>query len=342
MAERNQDNMDILLAYRLGIADDSLRAEAEKLLTGDEGRSLDEALQRTLKPLGAWQDVEAPSGLADKTLDFIAQHEQAQRMAKASAAIAQRGRDRESRGRWILGSMRDVIAVAASIMIVFLVSQTPLHYARQRSQEIACANQLGSLGGSYASYASDYDGYLPYMARSSNEPWYVGQAGSNTRNMFLLIRNGYARPKDFLCPGVPFRTQMVISVDRNTNQATIVDFRCSTEVGYSSRLMTDGSDAQVAYLGNAALMADRNPLFADFEGRGARELDLEHNSRLLGVNSPNHAGRGQNVLRNDRSVQFEQERYAGQRLDDIYTIESVTQYSGTEVPASQADTFIAP
>ena len=58
MAERQKDNMDVLLAYRLGIADDSVRAEAEQLLAGKDGQSLDKALQRTLQPLGAWQDVD--------------------------------------------------------------------------------------------------------------------------------------------------------------------------------------------------------------------------------------------------------------------------------------------
>ena len=88
-------------------------------------------------------------------------------------------------------------------------------------------------------------------------------------------------------------------------------------------------------------MADKNPLFAEFDAEKQSELDLSAAPALLQANSPNHGAGGQNVLFNDGSVRFSESRYLGPALDDIFTIKNTSRYYGNELPQDD-DIFIAP
>jgi prepilin-type processing-associated H-X9-DG protein len=73
-----------------------------------------------------------------------------------------------------------------------------------------------------------------------------------------------------------------------------------------------------------------------------KELIVNISDALLKRNSPNHGGRGQNVLFCDGSVVFVKGRTVDVSLDDIYTIQNTQTYKGIEVPTSEADAFLAP
>ena len=151
------DTLGRLLDYHLRLDEPAAREATERLLGEDaSARRVSGALERTLKVLSAWGDEAAPAGLAGRTLEYIAQtvsmgngvthptggeehglrthptlaeQEQARAMARASAAIAARraAASREdssdSSRRWIVHSLRDLAVVAASIMVLVLVSQ---------------------------------------------------------------------------------------------------------------------------------------------------------------------------------------------------------------------------
>jgi len=88
-------------------------------------------------------------------------------------------------------------------------------------------------------------------------------------------------------------------------------------------------------------MADMNPLFEtipDF----AQQLKLLVEGDLASMNSLNHNLRGQNVLSSDGSVQFSKKRYVGPDEDDIFTVQGVSEYRGTEKPSCEEDAFVAP
>ena len=71
-------------------------------------------------------------------------------------------------------------------------------------------------------------------------------------------------------------------------------------------------------------MSDKNPIFIDFDRD--KGVDLVDNAVLRESNSPNHRGRGQNVLYRDGSVRFIQHRRLGPNRDDIYTIQRTVRY----------------
>jgi prepilin-type processing-associated H-X9-DG protein len=89
------------------------------------------------------------------------------------------------------------------------------------------------------------------------------------------------------------------------------------------------------------IIADMSPIFANVSA-SEKALIVNISDALLKQNSPNHGGRGQNVLFCDGSVAFIKNRYVDISLDDIYTIQNTQTYQGVEVPTSEADVFLAP
>ena len=89
------------------------------------------------------------------------------------------------------------------------------------------------------------------------------------------------------------------------------------------------------------IIADMSPIFANVSS-SEKELIVNISDALLKQNSPNHGGRGQNVLFCDGSVVFVKGRTVDVSLDDIYTIQNTKTYQGVELPASEADAFLAP
>lgn len=353
MNEQRLDKLQRLLDYQFKLDDPAERVETERLLAeDDDARQIDQALRKTLEPLTAWQDEAAPAGLAERTMEYIRQHEQAQVMARASAAIGSRRASAKaekevngSRGRWVLHSVRDLVAVAAGIMIIVLVSQPGFRHARQLSRQQQCAAQMAEVGAGTVRYANDNQGYLPYVKHQPGAVWWnVGNQNadntSNTRNPFLLVKGGYLPARVFVCPGTEHKGHRVVYIDPQRLKL-MQDFASRDQVNYSFRLMFDKRNLQLDKATGIPMMTDQNPLFAGFNGtRGELDLGLEAN--LQQVNSPNHGGRGQSILYPDGRVRFVSERHVGPGDDDIFTIKSATRYRGNELPESEEDIFIAP
>ncbi|MBN2209988.1 MAG: hypothetical protein JW709_01215 [Sedimentisphaerales bacterium] len=356
MSEFPRDLLGRLLDYRFGQLDAQQRESLEQELnTNPQARKLFAALDQTLAPLAAWPDHAAGKDLAESTMNFIRQHDQAQVMARASAALAQRrnGADSErgegaKRFRWVMGNLRDIISVAACILLAFTLLRPSLQQQRQLAQQRECASLMGNVGKAFASYAQDNNGYLPYVERQPGSPWwYVGKQGdenvSNTRNVWLLVRGGYLPLNAFMCPGAPtYKISVYRNIDDNQRQH-LKDFYGRELISYSFRL-ADAARRQLRLdqKSRDPLMADKNPIFFDFNPDQQKILDLSTNPELLQINSHNHAGHGQNVLYQDGSASFSPQRYLGVRLDDIFTIRDARQYRGTELPQADDDIFIAP
>ena len=75
-------------------------------------------------------------------------------------------------------------------------------------------------------------------------------------------------------------------------------------------------------------MADRNPVFETMRRYDKVEVCL--NRELSTRNSINHNQRGQNVLSCDGNVQFLKTRHVGVPQDDIFTVQNVDVYRGSE------------
>ena len=370
MTEHDFDKLRRLLDHRFGLEGSEQRKQTEELLENDaEAQQLDAALERMVRPLGAWQDEEPPAGLAERTVAFVEQHIQAagdsgrgrakadveeplvlaghSEQAQYESPVRRVGNGDASerqgdggRGRWVLGNFRDLIAVAASILIAVVVFQPVGRYAQDRNQRIACASQLGRIGKAFATYAGDNNGLLPRVNRQTGARWLMGQQGSNTRSVFLLVKRNYLPAAAFSCPARPRNVTITFTVDPNG-----VDFRQSEDITYSSRLIGSERQVRLSDMVGSPLVTDRNPLF---EGGGYRDgvaVDLEAGDfgrRLRKANSRNHRGSGQNALYADGSGRFLKTRFTDESGDDIFTINSVTRYSGFELPDSDGDIFVAP
>ena len=352
MEKPDFDNLQQILDYILEMDDPQERRKSQSILQSDpQAKELAESLRRTLKPLDDWQEESVPVGLADRTMNLIGQHDQAQQMAQASAAIADRRKlDRRSttthsRLRWVMGNLRDLLAVAACLMFVVLATRPGIRQARQLSQRHACAANMQQVGAALDQYANDHDGLLPHVKYQPGSVWWgVGKNDqsnpSNTRNVFLLVKNGYLPADVFICPSSSKKPRIRIKVDSETLKA-MQDFAGREHVNYSFRLMFHGQRQPTDNSSQSVVMTDQNPIFADFDCDNQTELDLSSEPSLLQVNSPNHNGMGQNALYDDGSVRFSTSRYLGTVLDDIFTIRNTARYRGNEQPEPD-DTFIAP
>jgi len=351
MGKTEPDNLQRLLDYHLHLDDPEKHRETQRLLVADtELQELDVAVRRSLAPLGNLQDEEPPVGLATRTLQLVSQHRQAQQLAEASVDIVSGGspRDRTSRMKWVISNFRDVIAIAASIMLVFVLMKPGLQRARQISQEHACASQFRSIGFGLAQYAQQEQGRMPYVERPQGAKWLdVGKQGdkhySNTRNAFLLVKLGYVSVDKFLCPGVDTPTDVKWRVTLDPQDLkNLQDFADRHHVNYSFFLVLNNQSFYAKQSENIPIGSDQNPIFADYDSQRQSILDLSVRQDLLSSNSPNHAGRGQNLLYGDGHIRFSPVRHVGVSGDDIFTLENILQYDGDEQPRTESDILHAP
>ncbi len=354
MKKQDLDRIPQLLDYLLNLDAPDQHRQTEQLIAQDENiRQLYDLLRQNLALLDNWRDEAVPEGLAEGTLKYVEEQEKARKWAPAPADfVAHRIEDKlpkdvtsyVSRSRWVLHNLRDIIAVAASIILIFGLLYPVSRNARLRSQQLACATQLGRIGFASNNYASDNNGYLPRLPRQAGAKWWsVGQPGSNSSNAYLMVRQGYLPGQVFLCPGVDNKS-VQLRLQINPQQLkTMQDFPGREYVNYSFRLIISRQPLTRDNINNALpIISDQNPIFARFDSEKRTELDLTQDKKLLMSNSPNHANRGQNLLFPDGSVRFVTDRLyqSGPERDDIFTIRATFRYRGTELPKSDGDIFI--
>ena len=354
MDKKELDQITLLLDYLLERDDPRQRQKTEKLIVADDKvRKLFHALKNTLNPLSELEDEAPPLGLAERTVRFVMQKEQERSVAASIAQptiLLDNGdvrRDRSgSRWRWVLGNVRDIVAVAACLLLVYMLLGPSIRMARQRSQQMTCANQLSTLGSAWNTYANDNNGWYPYLPRTEGMPWAsIGQQGeqnvSNTRDAYLLVRLGYLKPEQFLCPGVDNKqVRLQLRIDPQKFKQ-LQDFLGREFVNYSFRLIISPRPLTADQLSSVIPIAsDQNPIFVGFGNSNITEIDLTQNTGLLQENSPNHSKMGQNLLFKDNHVEFKQNRFFGPGGDDGFTINETMLYRGREYPKSNKDIFI--
>jgi prepilin-type processing-associated H-X9-DG protein len=155
------------------------------------------------------------------------------------------------------------------------------------------------------------------------------------------VKQKYAQPGDFICPAN--KTGCTFSC----NPGDYNDFPQRNLVTYSFRIgcpksgVETGRPPTTKFGGRQVIIADMSPVFENLPTPN-ETLVRTLTEALLSQNSPNHNARGQNILFCDGSVVFLKSRLVGPSLDDIFTIQNTRTYQGTEMPASEADAFLAP
>ncbi len=343
----NNQQKELLFDYCMGLVSREAAVEAGQLISSNaEAAEIYSMFKAAISPLDSLEPEACPDELVESTvgrLNNAARSSQAQLEQLLAAEQARTA----TTASWFWGDLGKRLAIAAMFMIVggFLITawNTGTRMVRQNAWQQQCRMQLGSVFGGMSNYSADHDGELPTVAMAHGSPWWkVGYQGkenhSNTRHVWLLVKRGYLNPANFVCPGIRFGQGMALNpIDvQNLN-----DFPARRYITYSLQLRCS-EPVTMNSVGAKALMSDLNPLFESLPQNYTSSLNLQLNKKLLNLNSINHNRCGQNVLFGDGSVRFIKRRRVGIAADDIFTLQNTSTYQGTETPASEADTFLAP
>lgn len=297
----------------------------------------------------AWQDPDAPtkaSGLLTllDTRAGIAEHEGRSLIDRTMRLIESASRpiqlppvsatERAESGAGWSFRIRDLVSVAAVLLIGISVMWPMLVSSREQARMIRCADNSARAGIGFSSYAADHDGHLPQTAglgAVGSMPWWnVGQEkASNSSNLYRLADLGYVQFADLACPGNPDACPC-------PSHEAARDWESLEQVSYSYRVPS-GLRPMLEQGGTVVLMADRSPVIL----RAVRGEAIDPNAV-----SPNHGGRGQHVLFGDGSVRL----LLTPLLDSGDNLwlpreaegQAAPTLTGTETPADASDAFVGP
>jgi hypothetical protein len=230
-----------------------------------------------------------------------------------------------------VNSLRDVLAVAAMIVLAVGVGVPSLLRVRERSQRTLCSANLAQLGQGLAAYASAFNDNLPFAGWGNRDVWQASPDPSmrrlpNRAHMYRLLEARTVRdPARFVCPA---RGDVPMSADQI---ALSDDFTESRNVSYGYQNMA-GVRPTLNDSPDTPIMADDNPLFED-----GLLLGLGYGA---GANSRSHGGRGQNVLTIGGRVRWLTTPDCGVDGDNIWTLQDVRDYTGREGPKKATDSHL--
>jgi hypothetical protein len=329
MSENRNHPEHLLLDWHLNRLEGEERSWIEQELRRDAALSAkSDQLRRVLEPLDSWQVPRPPAHLADKVLAFIRQSKGQWDTSLPFEPPALKGDTRER--AWPFFRLREMVAVAACVMLLAGVMVPGISEMRGRSQRAVCAGNLGSIFRGLSAYRADHGESLPYAGAAT--AWLPGENrdfASNSRHAFLLAKLNFVPDlSSFLCPGDGEARPMAAE-----QRAAFADFAASENLSYDS-LNLAGKSPNVRPATSVAYLGDRNPLFIG--GRFNETVDPDH------TNSPAHRGRGQTVLTLDGTAQFARTPIFGTAKDNVWIVNGVRSYTGAETPTQRNDSFLVP
>ncbi len=334
---------DYLLQYHLGILNDGESGQIEKVIIANpQAKELYAQIKSSLAPMDHFAEQECPDELVEATVFRLKNTARSSDLQLKSLLEREQARSVFSPKKRYWFRLSEMAAVAAVIIFVAGVLIMPLKSMRQTAFRKQCEYQLSHIYTGLNNYISDNDGQLPQVAANAGQPWWkIGYQGdenlSNTRNAWLLIKNGYVQPKDFVCPGRREGKSVQIDPDR---VSAYNDFPSRKYITYSFRVL--GKPCTMDKIQGKVLVADLNPLFEELPKNYTEPLLVKVNEELKQINSSNHNRQGQSVLFCNGSVKFHKDRQVGESLDDIFTLRDTNVYKGFEIPQCERDAFLAP
>ncbi|OXU14331.1 hypothetical protein SMSP1_01914 [Sedimentisphaera salicampi] len=294
-------------------------------------------LKKSLEPLNTLKEEPCPDYLVKNVLARTeksgSQTDLELLLEKESAAESDNIRFWNKVGR--------IAAAAAMIAIIAATYFPATQKMRAVADSIACKHNLARIGTGLHNYAFDNAGMMPLASSGSDSWWKVGSQRedeySNTRNAWLLVKNGYCQMEDFECPARPIKAEAKLErVDVCDYEH---DFPHKEFINYSFPVIS--KNVKLERENKRAIAADSNPLF---EGNCLDQQTFFKTVRLdekmKNFRSINHNGAGQNILLLDNSVKFSRNSFYNG--DNFYTVEGLKTYSGNERPSDKNDTFLAP
>jgi len=242
----------------------------------------------------------------------------------------------------------EVLATAAAVVLVAGILFPSFGAMRDRSRQVVCADHLRQIGQAMAAFGSDHNGRIGETLVKSGSPWWkIGYQGpeihSNTRYVWQLVKDGYAKGSVFVCGG----DSEGIPVQYNAAQmAELEDFPLRRNISYSFILLCDDNANSLTRQSRRIIAGDLNPLFRQvpFQPSVYHQLNeferIQLDEQLRQMMSANHRHKGQSVLYSDGSVEFITTRIVNG--DDIFTVLGVDVYRGMETPCNPDDIFLVP
>jgi hypothetical protein len=342
MSPLSNDQKKLLFDYCLDLTSKEHTAEAQALIsTNQEAAEIYSKIKSSLEPLESIELQICPDDLVESTISFINENKHSsQHQLEQLLAFEQAKKVPVRIGFW--GNLVEMAAVAASIMLIVGVLVPTMGYARQKHLQKQCGTQLGSFFRGLSNYMDDHDGNQPSVASTAGAPWWkVGYQGaenqSNTRRVYLLVREKYVEPEIFICPGNKTGGNLKIEPSKIRDYKDFPDRRYVTYSFQISCRTTKSGNLQC----RKVIMADLSPLFEELPNFDS-SLRVRLDKELLTINSSGHNRRGQNVLFRDGHVEFLKTRHTSDAHDDIFTLQDTDIYHGVEVPSCETDFFLAP
>ena len=344
MTPLNSDQKEIIFDYCLGLTSPEQTIEAETLISSNkQAAEIHSRIKAILNPLNSIEPESCPDSLAERTVWRLISTANSSQNQLKKLLISEQNREFTTRSRLGAGFGRR-LATAAVLMIVGSLLVTTFKavsvYTRFHSLRQKCQLQQSSIFQGLHNYINDHNGQPPAVATAAGDPWWkVGHQGeenhSNTRRVFILVKEGYVKPAYFVCPACGYSEAIQMTP---AQLSKFKDFPSRRYVTYSFQILCRKAKNGELFCRNV-IMADWNPLFEKLPDY-SKQLNVRLNKQLLSLNSINHKRRGQNVLFGDGRVEFLKTRLIG--TDDIFTLQDTDVYQGCEAPSCETDFFLAP
>ncbi len=327
-----------LLDYHLGSLSAAEQAGLKQRLAEDPALATqDEALRSVVEALRSVPRDVPPTGLADRVLDRVRKAGPPPRIIRPVDEWT-RAAEATSVGIIRLRSLREIVGVAAIIVLAIGLGVPGLMHLKERGQRLGCSWNLAQIGAGVQQYAAMSAGSLPFAGWGRGNSWQPTDEPNvvmvpNHRHVYALLRRACVTdPRVFICPGQRHMAMPMSEV------ASHDDFLDGRNVSYAYQNMAGVRPSAQQGDPRMPIMADENPLFAD----GIPLLDPWRLARgdRVGINSRAHHGAGQNILTLTGQVIWATTPAAGVDGDNIWTLKGVTEYTGREGPASATDSHL--
>jgi len=324
-SDPGRDEM-LLIDFLLDRAGPEESREAQRRLASDEAfRRLKENLAHAFAALDLLPEAQVPANLVARTVARVG-------LARKTDAYLAR---QETARPWAVSvfSLRELVAVAASILLIVSVFVPSLRQAHRKALQGQCASNVGQIGAALSSYASQNSEHLPTVMGQKAQWLAAGNQPvvSNSAALFKLINAKLVAPQVFQCPAVG-RGGFVVRVD-------MTDFPGGQFISYSYD-HTGGPDGPLrrdqftpAEQEARPILADSSPLF---------QGGAFHPEKVNAATSENHGEAGQNVLYINPAVRWVNQPDVGINNDNIFKAGSLNNYSGNELPTNRDDTVLMP
>ncbi len=257
--------------------------------------------------------IRAPSGLARQTILHVRTS-----VSRTMPAAPPLSREYDPGVRHSWGLRADLFAAAGLLIMFGGVIWPAIHHQRQNQKDLECQNNLAQIWRGVATFASFKNNQMP-------KPELKGSRSVAGIYAPLLVENGFANPDSFHvdCPvGIEKYPTHIFPSLKTLDHLYQNDRAQWREVvqgmggNYSYSLGYLGRNGH--HSGFDLRAGDRHPLMADSGHHRASH------------NSPNHSGRGQNILFLGGNVRFRNQRNVGQTGDDIYLNRHFSKSAGLD------------